>query len=206
MRSPEKNWAAGHTDRRARVRHALPIGRVFAGRDPVIIKAVLGSAIAVCLFDPETRVGGMSHFTLPSRLDRDGSFRGNYYGVYAMDLLINEVMKHGAERRRLNAKVSGAARLLPMDVGVGSVSMQNAAFITSYLKTERIPLLSQDLGGDRPRVIYFDLETGRLLVKHLGPDAVRPIAIEERRYEGRFVRALEELDGGDVTLFQDDGQ
>jgi chemotaxis receptor (MCP) glutamine deamidase CheD len=182
-----------------RLRHTLPMGGVFASREPAVIKTVLGSCIAVCLLDPRQRIGGMNHFMLPSRLDPDGDHLSACYGVYAMDLLVNEMMKLGAERGRLRAKVFGAAHLLGMREGAQSVATQNAAFITSYLETEGIPLASQDLGGDRPRTIYFFTDTGRVLLKRLGRGALGQLAVRERQYERKVVLTLETP--ADVTLF-----
>jgi chemotaxis protein CheD len=181
------------------MRRTLPIGGVFASREPSVIKTVLGSCIAVCLRDPLEGIGGMNHFMLPRQLDRESDYRSACYGVYAMDLLINEVMKLGAERGRLQAKIFGAANLLGMRDGPQSVATQNAAFITSYLKTEGIPLVSQDLGGDRPRTVYFFTETGRVLLKRLGQGVQGRLALSEQQYERKVVRTLEAP--ADVTLF-----
>jgi chemotaxis protein CheD len=182
-----------------RLKHTLPMGGVFASREPAVIKTVLGSCIAVCLIDPREGIGGMNHFMLPSRLDPDGDHRSACYGVYAMDLLMNEMMKLGAERGRLQAKVFGAAHLLGMREGAQSVATQNAAFITSYLKTEGIPPASQDLGGDRPRTIYFFTDNGRVLLKRLGQGALGQIARRERQYERKVAMTMEAP--SDVTLF-----
>ncbi len=181
------------------LKHTLPMGGVWASREPAVVKTVLGSCIAVCLIDPRERIGGMNHFMLPSRLDPDGDHRSACYGVYAMDLLMNEVMKLGGERGRLQAKIFGAAHLLGMKEGAQSVATQNAAFITSYLKTEGIPLTSQDIGGDRPRTIYFFTDTGRVLLKRLGQGALGQLARRERQYERKVAATLEAP--SDVTLF-----
>lgn len=182
-----------------RLKHTLPMGGVWASREPAVIKTVLGSCVAVCLHDSAKGIGGMNHFMLPSRLDPDGDHRSACYGVYAMDLLMNEMMKLGAEWGRLQAKVFGAARLLGITGGAQSVPDQNAAFILSYLKTEGIPLLSQDLGGDRPRTIYFFIDTGRVLLKRLGEGAMSRLVPREERYERKIVRTLERPPA--VTLF-----
>jgi chemotaxis protein CheD len=182
-----------------RVRHTLPMGGVFASRELAIAKTVLGSCVAVCLVDPVERIGGMNHFMLPSRLDQGGDYRNTCYGVYAMDLLMNEMIKLGADRGRLQAKVFGAAYLLGLGGGAQSVATQNTGFIASYLKNEGIPLIAQDLGGDRPRIIYFFTDTGRILLKRLGQGASGRLALRERQYERKALRAIEAP--ADVTLF-----
>ena len=177
----------------------LHIGGVYATRAPTVIKTVLGSCVAVCLRDPRERVGGMNHFMLPTRLDQNGDHRSACYGVYAMDLLINELMKQGAERGRLQAKVFGAAHLLGMEHSLQSVATQNAAFILAYLETEGIPIISQDLGGVLPRTVYFFSDMGRVLVKQLGKPAPSQIVLWERRHERKVRRMIERPP--DVTLF-----
>ncbi len=177
----------------------LPIGGVYASREPVVIKTVLGSCIAVCLHDPRERIGGMNHFILPTRLGREADDRSSCYGVYAMDLLINEVMKLGADRGRLQAKVFGAAHLLRVAHDSRSVATQNSVFIVSYLETEGIPLLSQDQGGIFPRTVYFYTDTGRVLVKQLGRQKLGRVVLEEQRYQRKVIRTMETP--ADVTLF-----
>lgn len=176
------------------------MGGVFASRVPAVVKTVVGACVAVCLFDPEARVGGMAHLMLPVRLDRQGDQRSSYYGLYLMDLLVNEMMKYRAERCRLQAQVFGAALLLQLGEQAQVVSMRNAAFITSYLKIEGVPLLSQDLGGDCPRAVYFYSDTGRSLVKRPKTITASQIAIRERQYESELVRSLEEPSDG-ITIF-----
>jgi len=141
----------------------------------------------------------MNHYMLPTRLDQNGDHRSAYYGVYAMDLLINELMKLGAERGRLQAKVFGAAHLLGIEHGLQSVATKNATFILSYLETEGIPLLSHDLGGMLPRTIYFFTDTGRVLLKPLGEQSLNRLVLQERRHERKVLKTLEEP--ADVTLF-----
>jgi len=182
-------------------RVTLHMGGVYAAREPTVISTVLGSCIAVCLREPRKRIGGMNHFMLPTRLDRDSDQRSACYGVYAMDLLVNELMKLGAERGRLQAKVFGAAHLLGTGNGLHSVATQNAAFILSYLKTEAIPLLSYDLGGVQPRTVHFFTDTGRVLLKQLGHQRRSRIVLQERRHERKVLRTLE--GPTDITLFSD---
>ena len=177
----------------------LHIGGVYATRAPTVIKTVLGSCIAVCLREPRKQIGGMNHFMLPTRLDRDSDQRSACYGVYAMDLLVNELMKLGAERGRLQAKVFGAAHLLGMGHALHSVAAQNATFILAYLKTEGIPLLSYDLGGGAPRTVHFFTDTGRVLLKQLGQQRRSRIVLQERRHERKVLRTLE--GPADITLF-----
>jgi len=184
----------------ARPLRILPMGGVFASHTPAALKCVLGSCLAVCLFDPEARVGGMGHFMLPTRLDQDGDRRSHYYGVYVMDLLINEMMKLGAQRDRLQAHAFGASRMLSLCEQATASAMQNAAFITSYLKAEKIPLLSSDLGGDQLRTVYFSTDTGHALVKRQDRGMLAEILGREQQYEEELLRMLGDR-SDNVTLF-----
>jgi chemotaxis protein CheD len=190
--SPEARRCSG-------TRHALPAGAFLASRAPAVIKCVLGSCLAVCLFDPEVKVGGIGHFMLPTRLDRDGDRRSHYYGMYVMDLLINEMMKLGAQRDRFQAQAFGAARTLTLCEQATISAMQNAAFITSYLKREKIPLLSSDLGGDQLRAVYFCTDTGRALVKRPSRGMLAEILGREQQHEEELLRMLEDQ-SDNVTL------
>ena len=140
----------------------LEPGELYASREPVTISTLLGSCVSACLYDPVHKVIGMNHFLLSNRrYSRDlPIFRSEAgrYGIHAMELLINEMMRMGAERRRLSAKVFGGATILQRSSNVGNffcVGQVNCSFITEFLTEERIPILARDLGGEKGRVIHF---------------------------------------------------
>ncbi|HEY5513886.1 MAG TPA: chemotaxis protein CheD [Geomonas sp.] len=140
----------------------LEPGELFASREPVTISTLLGSCVAACLYDPVNRVVGMNHFMLSSRrYSRDLPIyvtEAGRYGIHAMELLINEMMRMGAERKRLCAKVFGGATILRHTGSVGNffcVGKVNCRFIKDFLEEERIPILAQELGGEKGRVIHF---------------------------------------------------
>lgn len=116
---------------------------------------LLGSCVAACIRDPVAGVGGMNHFLLPE--GREGS-SSTSYGVNAMELLINDLLKLGARRDRLEAKLFGGARMLKR---VGDIGLQNAQFAQRFLATEGIPQVGGDLGGLFARRIEFWPATGR---------------------------------------------
>ena len=128
---------------------------------------VLGSCVATCLFDPEARVGGMNHFLLPDA----GPARGQQfrYGLYAMELLINGLLKRGASRQRLEAKLFGGAA---MSDGLGNIGAANAAFAQRFLADEGIHCAAQSLGGRQARRIRFTPTTGQARQLLLQPDAI----------------------------------
>ncbi len=131
-------------------------GDFFVTSDPdVIITTVLGSCISVCLFDAATGVGGMNHFLLAGQ--GESANDDLRYGVNAMELLINKVLQAGAERRRLQAKVFGGARIIDHAKDIGG---SNARFAIDFLQREGIPCVSQSLGGTKARRIRFYPTTG----------------------------------------------
>lgn len=148
-----------HLGRYKRV--TLEPGEFFASREPVTISTLLGSCVAACLYDPVHQVVGMNHFLLSSRrysrdLPHFASDAGRY-GIHAMEMLINEMLLKGAEKRRLQAKVFGGATILHQSGTVGNffcVGEVNCRFIKEFLKEERIPVLAEELGGEKGRVIH----------------------------------------------------
>ena len=162
-------------------------GQYHAASGPVGMSTVLGSCVSTCLWDPHRRIGGMNHFMLPGDNGTTASpvTRSARFGVYAMELLINDMLKLGAERRRLVAKVFGGGRLLrgfdSLDVGG-----RNCEFVLEFLKVEGIPVLAQDLLDIYPRKVHFLPENGKVLCKKL--DRVRDDAVQ--RQEREYLRSL----------------
>lgn len=178
---------------------SIHIGGVFASREPTVVRTVLGSCVSACLFDPLTRIGGMNHFLLPEGDGDEGL--PTRYGIHAMEVLINEVMKLGGERRRLHAKVFGGGHVLHMERGGMGVPERNVFFIKQFLATEGIPILSQRLGGVHPLQVYFFTHTARVLVKPLGKDTAKEVVVQEGRYKVEIARQLHHLPQDSVTLF-----
>ena len=170
---------------------------VSAGRDA--ITTVLGSCVSTCLWDPVAHIGGMNHFMLPGDAAAPGAAwtASARLGVYAMEVLLNQMAKLGADRRRLVAKVFGGARVLAgfdkLDVGA-----KNAEFVLAFLKTEGIPLAAQDLQDVHPRKIYFFPDTGKVQVKRLNLAREDAVQRREREY---FKQVSQSAAGGDVEIF-----
>jgi chemotaxis protein CheD len=134
-------------------------GTFHVARDPaVVLSTVLGSCVAVCLFDPVARVGGMNHFLLAAGGTGTGDVR---YGVHAMELLINELIKLGAGKRSLMSKAFGGATMLANLTDIGAA---NAEFARRFLQREGIPILSESLGDDHARRVRFRPTTGQASV------------------------------------------
>jgi chemotaxis protein CheD len=137
-------------------------GEHYVSNKDVIISTLLGSCIAACLYDPINRVLGMNHFLLSNkRYAKDipvCTTEAGRYGIHAMELIINGMLKLGAERRNLRAKAFGGSSLLPSMKRPDNffcVGEVNCRFIVEFLKNDGIPLVASDLGGDRGRVIHF---------------------------------------------------
>lgn len=125
-----------------------------ASAPDVLIGTVLGSCIAICLHDALARVGGMNHFLLGEPADecRVGRAEMSRYGVHAVELLVNEMMKQGAARRRLKAHVYGGANII---AGLGQIGSSNAAFALKFIETEGIVLGRSEVGGTKARRVEF---------------------------------------------------
>jgi chemotaxis protein methyltransferase CheR len=143
------------------------VGQVKASRVPRVLSTVLGSCVAACLYDPVARIGGMNHFLLPE--GDAGSALPSRYGVHAMELLINEIMKLGGDRRRLQAKAFGGASSEALGLSVQRVAEQNAAFVRRFLAVEGIPLVAERLGGHLPLDVRLHTDSGRVQVRALDP-------------------------------------
>lgn len=168
-------------------------GEYFVSGDDVLIMTVLGSCIAACIWDGKARVGGMNHFMLPE--GEDGSGR---YGSYAMELLLNEMIKMGARRETMQAKVFGGGAVMAGFTTM-NVGERNTKFVLDYLATERIPVVSQDVLDIHPRKVCFFPVTGKALVKRLAHAHPEALAVEERK--GNAATVAKSTAGGSVDLF-----
>lgn len=132
--------------------------------DDTALVTVLGSCVCACIRDPLLKLGGMNHFLLPDGNVGDGA--PARYGSFAMELLINDLLKRGAARNRLEAKVFGGANVLKGFTS-NPVGTRNAEFVLAYLQAERIPVMAEDLRGIHPRKVWFFPATGRVVVQRL---------------------------------------
>ncbi len=176
----------------------LPGEYFITGRDLVLV-TVLGSCVAACIRDPGARIGGMNHFMLPDAGREGDNPLGApaRYGTYAMEVLINEIVKMGARRNSLEAKVFGGGNVL-RNLTVTNVGSRNAEFVLKFLATERIPVLAQDLAHDYARKVYYYPDSGRVRLKMIRDMHNQTILQREREY----VRRIEvQPVGGDVELF-----
>lgn len=174
-------------------------GEYYVTRNDEAITTVLGSCVSACIRDPLMRVGGMNHFMLPE--DTAAAFRApvglaTRYGSNAMESLINDVLKLGGLRERLEIKIFGGGRVLAHMTDVGA---RNIEFVRNYLSTEGLRTNAQDVGGEEPRkVIYYPAE-GRVRVRKLRPIENRGVSDREKLYLDSIRKSHD--DGGDIELF-----
>lgn len=170
-------------------------GEYFVSNEDLVIMTVLGSCIAACIWDARARVGGMNHFMLP---DGDAAEVSGRYGSFAMELLINEMLKVGARRETMQAKVFGGAQVMAGFTSL-NVGERNTKFVMDYLATERIPVVSQDVLDIYPRKVCYFPVTGKALVKRLAHSHPETLAVEERR--GNAAVVAKSNAGGSIDLF-----
>ena len=169
-------------------------GEYFVTGSEMVIMTVLGSCIAACIWDPKVRVGGMNHFMLPEGGD-DTSGR---YGSFAMELLINEMIKLGARRETMQAKVFGGGQVMHSFTTM-NVGERNTAFVLDYLQTERIAVISKDVLDIHPRKVCYFPATGKAMVKRLAHS--HPETLETQERKGNAAVVAKTNAGGSVDLF-----
>lgn len=142
----------------------LHAGQIAVAAKPTAITTILGSCVAVCLHDPATRIGGMNHFLLPLHVEREKSPR---FGTVAVPQLIDDVVRAGASRASLVAKVFGGAAVIGAFRGSRNLGAENAALALELLTAAHVPVLDHDLGGTRGRKLIFHADDGTAWVRHL---------------------------------------
>ena len=174
--------------------------------DDVVITTLLGSCVAACLYDPTTGIAGMNHFMLSNdRYARNIQYsitEAGRYGIHAMELLINEMLRFGAKRSSIMAKVFGGASIMTDPATVGNfhcVGAVNCRFIKEFLETEGIQLVAADLGGDEGRVIYFDVMDYSVFVRKIRKQMSHAIAERDRKVWKESVEKQKYMETGDAV-------
>lgn len=192
----KRGWHASFETVAARL---LP-GQYFVTMREEAIYTTLGSCISACIRDRLTGIGGMNHFMLPLSKD-DGSLKAAdisasaRYGNYAMEHLINDILKNGGKRQHLEAKIFGGGRIMANMTDVGK---RNILFARDYLSTEKIEIASQDVGDIFPRMVVYFPKSGKVKVKRLRSLHNNTIAEQEIEYLSTIeTRPV----SGDIELF-----
>jgi chemotaxis protein CheD len=174
----------------------LPGEYYYTAQDMLIV-TVLGSCVSACIRDRTRGLGGMNHFMLPDGDPNNPVSASMRYGGFAMEVLINDLLKSGARRENLEAKVFGGGAVL-RGFSAMNVGERNATFVIDFLKTERIPVVAEDLNDIYPRKVYFFPRTGKVLVKKLMQTQNDTLARRELDYAKRLkVQPV----GGEIDLF-----
>lgn len=175
----------------------IHIGQYYASKDPAIIHTVLGSCVSVCLFDPDTKIGGMNHILCVGEkmtvFDED-----TRYAINAMEVLINEMVGLGAVRSRLVAKIFGGGNILRMSKEYRP-GPKNVAFILKFLEVEKIKLKNQNTGGNYSRKLFLHTDTFEVLLKKNCVMSNASLAKQEKQYYTR-VKSIPDK-SGEITLF-----
>lgn len=172
-------------------------GEYYVTTSDMVLVTVLGSCVSACIRDRDKGLGGMNHFMLADSADSGGISTSARYGTYAMEILINHLLKLGARRGSLEAKVFGGGRVMA-SLSSSQVGDRNSRFVLDYLATEGIPVKAQDLLDVHPRKIYFFPNSGRVLVKKLVRLHNDTLVRREKEYAARLT---ESPVVGDIELF-----
>jgi chemotaxis protein CheD len=157
---------------------------------------VLGSCVSACIRDPVARVGGMNHFLLPGDEGADSQISlSARYGVFAMESLINGLLKAGGRKDRLEVKVFGGGNVINHSVPIGT---RNAEFIRGFLRREGLHIVSEDLEGLYPRRVHYYPHTGKVMLRHLQRRDDLIVVAEEDSYSRKVSTQPVE---GEIELF-----
>lgn len=178
-------------------------GEYYVTRYEEAVSTVLGSCVSACVRDPVRGVGGMNHFMLPEDVAPGPNERldpavgpATRYGSYAMESLINDLLKLGATRERLEIKLFGGGRVLSAMTDVGG---RNVRFVRNFIAIEGYRVAAEDLGGTSPRKIIYFPTSGRARMRKLRPVENRIIS----RHEQLYLESLgKQAAGGEVELFE----
>jgi len=173
-------------------------GEYYVSNRDEILSTLLGSCVAACLYDPVNRLFGMNHFLLAYHQPVNGTALlhsdAARYGIYAMEMLINALLKRGANKTNLLAKAFGGGNVLSLNkqgTQGGNIGEANSVFIRMFLKNEQIPLVASSLGGNIGRTIYFMPEDYSVYVKPIEAMKTEKIKTIEQRFLDKNLREQE---------------
>jgi len=179
-------------------------GEFYMTTSDVVIATTLGSCISACIWDERAKIGGMNHFMLPLTTkeaheinwgQREKMSDATRYGNFAMEHLINTILRSGGRRINLRAKLFGGGKMLHQ---MSDVGQKNADFALAYLEQESIIVDKCDLGDVFPRKVLFEPFSGRVFVKHLNNLHNDTIVRRESNYRTEIEKTDVE---GDIELF-----
>ena len=180
-------------------------GEIYVSRHGEMITTVLGSCISVCVRDVRLGIGGMNHFMLPDQGNNTNNRWGtnpttfeSRYGNWAMEYLINAILKMGSKREHLELKVFGGGKIIPSLTDIGQ---HNILFLKQYIRDESLNVVASDLGDTCSRKILFFTKTGAVHLKRMHGEKVKEVANEEKLYQQLLFSKKQKDRGGDIDLF-----
>jgi chemotaxis protein CheD len=193
----EKTWLSKPSDGEG----GYKVIKIFSGdwhvstKPGEMLATILGSCVSACIRDPILGIGGMNHFLLPGDTGAVQANEAARYGVFAMESLINGILKAGGRKDRLEIKVFGGGNVINNSARIGS---KNAAFIREFVKREGFTITSEDLEGDLPRRVHYFPDTGKVMMRRLHRKEELKVVEEENRYRKAIAAKPVE---GDIDLF-----
>lgn len=182
-------------------KEGINVVKIFAGdwyvsvNSGEMLATILGSCVSACIRDPVTGIGGMNHFLLPGEIIDSSVSDSARYGVFAMESLINGILKAGGQKHRFEVKVFGGGNVINNSARIGS---KNAKFIRDFLQKEGFRITSEDLEGDHPRRLHYYPDTGKVMLRHLRRKEDMAVIEEEANYKKSIItRPIE----SDIELF-----
>ena len=170
-----------------RKRVNIHIGEMVVSKEPLCVRTVVGSCVAVCIFDPVRKIGGINHILLPGSCG-DGSC--TLHGMSAMELLVKKVLDIGGERADLQAKAFGGAHMLASVSPENGVGKDNIDMAIRFLGQEMIPVVNSDLGGFDARTIYFFTDSGDVWLRRYPVGRTSGIVREETESRESIMKKL----------------
>ena len=190
-------WDSMHNIYAAKI---LP-GEYYVTTKDELIGTVLGSCISACIRDKDSGIGGMNHFMLPAGNEDNGklsqSSDATRYGNYAMERMINDILKAGAKRENLQIKIFGGGKVLA-NMNTLDIGQKNIAFVRTYIITEGLKLLAEDVGDIFPRKVLYFPKTGKVKIKKLRAKHNNTIVERESNYKNEINQTPVQ---GDIELF-----
>lgn len=178
----------------------IHIGEIYTSSEPTVIETILGSCVSVCLFDPVKKNGGMNHILLPGKADLEKFDDATRYGINAMEVLINNMMKLGSRRKHIISKIFGGAHILKAIAVHMSPGLKNIRFVEEFLDLEGIPIVSRNTGGTNGRKIFFHTHTGDVFLKKLANTKFDEAVVREEDQYTELVSYLLDTPA-DVEIF-----
>jgi len=146
------------------------VAQVKNAGSPVVLRTILGSCVGICIYDRGKKIGGLAHVLLPN--DTTGGKNPEKYADSAIPILVNRLLKEGANKDFMSAKIAGGAAMFKFDssLSLGQIGDRNIQEVKNILDKLGIPILAEDVGGNKGRVIDFFLDDGHLKVKASGQE------------------------------------